>query len=271
MLRELAIKGARLTPKFVKNAVHRSRFLDRLSRRAFEGAMSAGGGVVRIQSGPLAGLNLSVSEHVSHAHVTGTYEIETQRAIDGLVRPGSICYDLGASIGYLSLLMARKAKQVYAFEPAPHAIAEIKKHAAANRFDNIEVVPSPVSDRERTVEFSLTDTAYGSRITETETRWPKLQFTTITLDDFAATHPFPDFIKIDVEGEEGRVLEGARSILLERKTTLCCELHSEEAARHVQNVLSEYDYSITTLDGKPFQITEEIIAGEVQVIAAPQQ
>jgi len=270
MLRELAIKGARLTPKFVKDAIHHTRFLDRLSRKAFKGAMSAGGGVVRIQSGPLAGLHLAVSEHVSHAHVSGTYEIETQRAIDGLVRPGSVCYDLGASIGYLSLLMARKAKQVYAFEPAPHAIGEIRKHAAANNFANIEIVPSPVSDTERTVEFALTDAAYGSRINAAETRWPKLQLTTITLDDFAAQHPFPDFIKIDVEGEEGRVLEGARSILREKRTSLCCELHSEEAARHVQGVLSEYDYRITTLDGTPFQITEEIIAGEVQVIAAPQ-
>lgn len=270
MLRSLTIKAAQLTPKFIKNAVHRNRFFDRLSRKAFEGAMAADGGIVRIESGPLAGVNLSVSEHVSHAHISGAYELETQRAIDGLVRPDSICYDLGASIGYLSLLMARKARQVYAFEPAPHAIEEIKKHAAANHFENIQVVPSPVSDGERTVEFSLTDTAYGSCITEAETRWPTLKLTTITLDDFAATHSFPDFIKIDVEGEEGRVLEGARSILREKKTSFCCELHSEAAARHVQGILLEYGYSITTLDEQPFQITDAIIAGEVQIIAVPQ-
>lgn len=271
MLRSIAVHAARRTPKFVKAWVHRNRFFDRLSRKVFSGLMSSGGGVLTVKSGPLAGVRLIASEHVSHAHASGTYEIETQRAIDGLIEPGSVCYDLGASIGYLSLLMARKAKQVYAFEPAPHAVDEIRKHMAANGFDNIEIITSPVSDRERSVEFALTDVAYGSGITEQETEWPTLKLTTITLDNFASTHPSPDFIKIDVEGEEGRVLEGARSILRERKVLICCELHSEEAARHVQSVLAEYDYRITTLDGEPFQIAGAVVAGDVQVIACPQK
>jgi FkbM family methyltransferase len=269
MLRSLIVKSARLTPRFVKDWVHSSRFLDRVSRKTFERAMAAEGGVVRIESGPMEGLLLSVSEHISHAHVSGLYEAETQQAVARLVAPGSVCYDLGASIGYLSLLMARRAGRVYAFEPAPHAQAEIRKHAAANGFDNIEIVPSPVSDRERQVTFSLTDNAYGSCIVEGETRWPTLELTTVTLDDFAETHPQPDFVKMDVEGEEGRVLRGARSILRERRAAFCIELHSNEAAREVQDVLAEYDYEITTLEGGPYRLEGEVVAGEVQVVAQP--
>ncbi|HET6979210.1 MAG TPA: FkbM family methyltransferase [Pyrinomonadaceae bacterium] len=269
MLRSLTLKAAQLTPAFVKRMVHHNRMLDSLSRKAFQGAMAADGSVVAIESGPMAGIKLAVSEHISHAHVSGTYEVATQRAIDSVLKPEFVCYDLGASIGYLSLLMASRTKQVFSFEPAPHAQAEIRKHLAANNLSNVEIVPSPVSDCERTVEFSLTDNAYGSRITETATEWPSLKLTTVTLDDFVATHPFPDFLKMDVEGEEGRVFEGARSILKERKTIFCCELHSREAALHCESILHEYNYEIKTLEGEPFVVGEHITAGEVQVIASP--
>ena len=271
MLRSLTLKAARLTPRFIKDMVHHNRLLDRLSRKTFQGALAADGDFVRIESGPLAGVKLAVSEHISHAHVSGTYEVATQKAIDSLLKPNDVCYDLGASIGYLSLLMALRTKKVFAFEPAPHAQGEIRKHLAANELNNVEIVPSPVSDCERTVEFSLTDNAYGSRITTTATEWPSLKLKTITLDDFVASHAFPDFIKMDVEGEEGRVLEGARSILKERKTTFCCELHSKEAALHVERVLHEFGYKIETLDRKPFVIGDQITAGEVQVIAVPER
>ena len=175
----------------------------------------------------------------------------------------------GASIGYLSLLMARKAKHVYAFEPAPHAAAEMVRHAAVNGFQNITVEPSPVSDRRRKVRFCLTDVAYGSSIVETETKWPTLDLTAITLDEFVQTKPFPDFLKIDVEGEEGAVLRGADSILARRHVRICCELHSQQAAEEVRAALSRHRYTMRTLRGEPFAATGRIIPGLVQIVATP--
>jgi len=270
MLRSIVVLAARWTPSFIKRWVHRNRLVDHASRKIFSRAVGVDGSVTQIQSGPLAGIKLVVTEHISHAHISGTYELETQRAIDRLISSDFVCYDLGASIGYLSLLMARKSKQVYSFEPAPHAAEELRKHAAANELNNIIIVPSPVSDSERIVEFALTDNAYGSSIVGSRSKWPTLKLTTITLDDFAATHPLPNFIKMDVENEEGRVLQGARTILRERKALICCELHSEEAAREVQEILTEYGYRITTLDGRPFEISGPIIPGDVQIIALPE-
>jgi FkbM family methyltransferase len=209
------------------------------------------------------------SEHTSHAHISGTYELAVTRAVAGLVAPGAVCYDLGASIGYLSLLMAKKARRVYAFEPAPHAAAELQKHAAANGFAHITVVPHPVSESRRLVTFALTDNAYGSSISA-DPKWPKLQLTTVTLDDFARDHAPPDFVKLDVEGEEGRVLEGARAILRDRPPVICCELHSVEAARHVCAILSAHDYRLTDLAGRPFVVPSHIVTGhEVHLVAQP--
>ena len=269
MLRNVSILAARAIPSSLKEWVHRNRWIDRASRKAFAFLMKANGDTVIIESGPMKGLRLRASEHVSHAHISGSYEIETLEAIDRLVEPGFICYDLGASIGYLSLLMARKAKHVYAFEPAPHAAAEMARQAAVNGFQNITVEPNAVSDQRRKVTFCLTDVAYGSSIVETETKWPTIEVTAITLDEFVQTHPLPDFIKIDVEGEEGRVLRGAGSILAQRHVRICCELHSQHAAEEVQAVLSQYGYKMKTFDGEPFVVTGRIIPGLVQIIATP--
>jgi FkbM family methyltransferase len=266
--RRLIAEAARRTPVSIKTWVHGNLFLDRLSRRAFR--LFLGQGTVRIQSGPMAGVSLAASEHISHAHIRGTYEIETQEAIYKHLRPGFICYDLGASIGYLSLLMASaKASHVYCFEPAPHAAAEIRKHMAANGFQNYTVVPDPVSNSRRPGRFALTEVTYGSGIVDADTRWPVIELTSITLDEFAAHHEFPDLIKIDVEGEEDRVLDGARSILEKRNALICCEVHTNEDAEQVSAILNEYGYRITTLDGKPFRVTGEIRSGEVQVLAYP--
>ena len=119
MFKSLAVFAARVTPQFIKNTVHRSRLLDRISRLVFSTLVAADGTTAVINSGPSQGIKLAVGPHTSHAHLSGTYEIECQTAIARNVRPSTVCYDLGASIGYMSLLMARTAKHVYAFEPAP--------------------------------------------------------------------------------------------------------------------------------------------------------
>ncbi len=269
MFRASVIAVTRLTPPRLKKWIQANPSLYHAFRKTFSFLVALNGNTVAIEAGPMVGMSLVVGEHVSHAHIRGTYELDTQLAVDRLVVPGSICYDLGASIGYLSILMARKAKWVFAFEPSKHAAAEIQKHASANHLQNITIVPSPVSDCVRTVRFTLNENAYGSRIASAQSKWPTVELTTITLDDFVKSNPRPDFIKIDVEDEEARVLEGARSILSERKTALCCELHSEESARRVQEILLHYGFELTDLHGGPFQITLPVVPGDLHVIALP--
>jgi FkbM family methyltransferase len=266
MLRSLAVISARWIPADVKRWIHKHKNLSRFARKTFARIVAVDGDVVTVQSGPLEGIKLVMSEHVSHAHISGNYELETQLAVDRLVAPGSICYDLGASVGYLSLLMARKAGHVYSFEPAPHAVAEFRGHIAANSFQNITIVEKAVSDCERVVNFALTDNAFGSRIVESG---KGLEMTATTLDVFVASHPAPNFIKIDVENEEGRVLEGARTVLRESQPLICCELHSVEAAQAVLRILGEFGYKVMELNGEPYRIPEAIIPGDVQVICLP--
>jgi len=258
---------AKRTPLPVKSAIHHVRFLDRTLMSVY-GAMIQDK-IMTIREGPMRGIKLAASQHTSHAHINGTYEREVQDAIEGMLRAGDVCYDLGASIGYMTLLMARKAKQVYAFEPAPHAVAEMKRHVETNGLSNVTIIPSPVSNEVRQVRFCLTDGAYGSAINDAETRWPVLKLETTTLDLFAREHPAPDFLKMDVEGEEGRVLEGASGVLAQRKTRICCEVHNREAAESVLGTLKRFGYSVTLLDGSPAKVPETVMEGEFHILAWP--
>jgi FkbM family methyltransferase len=271
MVRQVAVALARATPQSIKDVVHRNRLLYRLTRRTFGFLTSVEHQPILIREGPMAGLRLAPSEHVSHAHISGTYEAETQRALDSLLEPGFICYDLGASIGYLSLLMARKAKHVYAFEPAPHAAVEIRRSMEANGFAHYTVVNSPVSDCVGVVKFGLTDVAFGSGIARSETKWPTIELTTTTLDDFAASSgAYPDLVKIDVEGEEARVLRGATQILGRRRTRLLVELHSREVAVECSEILRQKRYTLLTPAREPFEIPAIVTPGDVQIIALPE-
>src|SRR5687767_14208244 len=103
---------AQRTPRRFKLAVHRVRFLDKALMSLY--GLLIKDKVMTIEEGPMRGLKLATSQHTSHAHIKGTYEREVQVAIDSMVRAGDVCYDLGASVGYMTLLMARKAKHVYA-------------------------------------------------------------------------------------------------------------------------------------------------------------
>jgi FkbM family methyltransferase len=266
-LSRIPVWMAQHTPPRVKSAIHHVRFLDRALMSLYGSLIKDK--VMSIQDGPMRGIKLVASQHTSHAHINGTYEREVQDAIDSMVRPGDVCYDLGASIGYMTLLMARKASHVYAFEPAPHAIAEMKRHIAANSLENVTIVPSPVSNGVREVRFCLTDGAYGSAINDTETRWPVLQLKTTTLNLFVKDHPVPDFLKMDVEGEEGAVLDAAGDLLAQRKTSICCEVHNREVARSVLGTLQRFGYRVTLLDGTPAKVPEEVLAGEFHILARP--
>lgn len=144
----------------------------------------------------------------------------------------------GVSVGYITFLMARKASRVFAFEPSPEAQRELERQVAVNGFKNVELVNPPLSGDVRTVKFAITDAAYGSGISDKQDRWPTLELQTSTLDLFSQAHPAPDLIKVDIEGEEAVLFEGASELLQKKRP-------------------------------KTFRINAPVIAGEVQVICLP--
>jgi FkbM family methyltransferase len=160
------------------------------------------------------------------------------KMIRRLLDKGEIFWDIGANIGYFSLLAAATLQhtgQVIAFEPGQVAYARLLDNIALNPFSNITTFNLAVTDREGEAALYLAaETAdgcaslYGAgpEVTAQES------CRTVSLDGFAQSHalPGPDFIKIDVEGAELFVLRGAREMLAASRPLVLVELKAETLA-----------------------------------------
>jgi FkbM family methyltransferase len=160
------------------------------------------------------------------------------------IRPGFTVLDIGANIGFFSLIYAKgvgSEGRVFSFEPGPENVAILRKNIEANGYTNVEIIPKAVSDTSRSVDLYLSDYNVGDhRIYDpyektkdwgkTSAAYEKLahrdrresvSVETVVLDDFFAGRESPiDFVKIDVQGAEGGVVNGMRRILTENKNVV---------------------------------------------------
>ncbi len=92
----------------VKRGLYRFRPLAGLLRGALNRAAPQGFTPVVVAAGGLQGLSLSLDLQEEKDYWLGTYEPDLQAAVAELVQPGMLVYDVGANIGYISLLLARR-------------------------------------------------------------------------------------------------------------------------------------------------------------------
>jgi FkbM family methyltransferase len=180
---------------------------------------------VPVVGGPLQGKRWIVGSSI-HRCWLGTYDRAESRLMKQHLRPGSVCFDIGAQAGYHTLcasLMVGPEGRVFAFEPSPRNIASIKKHLAMNHLANVSVVEAAVSNFDGISKFDCSTSAVAGRLSE----GGSLAVRTITLDHEIeqGALPEPDYIKIDAEGAEVLILEGARKLLMRSHPTLSVETH----------------------------------------------
>lgn len=135
------------------------------------------------------------------------------------VRPGDMAIDLGAHVGYYTLLLARlvgPAGRVLAFEPDPDNFALLAHNVALNGYANVELFNAGVSARPgRARLFRSPDNAGDHRLHDSpgDPR-PGVDVAVVSLDDvFRDRAGGIDFVKVDVQGSEGAALEGMAGLL----------------------------------------------------------
>jgi FkbM family methyltransferase len=184
-------------------------------------------------------------------------EPKVEAAFLDLLSPGDVVYDLGANIGWYSLLAARAVGvdgRVLAFEPSVQNAALAEINARQNGFDNVMVIPAAVTDEDGWMTFQQRGSLMGRLVKEDSLaqaerrakRDGKVRGETIVpitrLDAWieATGQPAPDIVKIDVEGAEAGVLRGMTHTLARARPRLIVELHGTR--REITQLLDSLEY-----------------------------
>jgi FkbM family methyltransferase len=150
----------------------------------------------------------------------GTYEAGTVTLIRDIMHQEMTMVDLGANVGYFSLIAAQAIAgrgKIYAFEPDPDTRDTLEKNIAVNNFHTvIEVLPAAISDREGTFSFHQysNDAGSSSLILRELPVQESIEVSVTTLDIWASSRGWPkiDVIKMDIEGAEVAALAGMKGV-----------------------------------------------------------
>jgi len=193
--------------------------------------------------GPLRGKTFRATRYVR----LGIYERAIEELLLKHLKPGQVFFDIGANVGYFSLLAAQLSGpdgHIYSIDPAPNNVNAIRYNLDVNGIINYTLIEKAVSDKTGYAELALLD-GTRARLNTKESSGSTITVQTTTLDDLYNYYIQPDVIKIDVEGAEALVLEGATELLNNvQELKIIIEVHDEANDNRVQAILREAKYDI---------------------------
>ena len=278
----LAAFAARILPDSLKRAIYRIKPLAGLLRKELNRAAPEELTIVQVAAGALQGFSLELNLQMEKDYWLGTYELELQQAVDELVKPGWVVYDVGANIGYISLMLARQVGetgQVFSFEALPANVQRLQRNIGLNGLqERVQVYSAAVVDRAAPVHFLVHPSTSMGKVVGSAGRdkiqeyQQEIEVVGLTLDGFVFedNHPVPQVIKMDIEGGEVLAVQGMRRILAELRPLMLIELHGHEAARTLWPVLTGDGYSIHRMQaGFPRVETVEQLDWKAYISAKP--
>lgn len=204
-------------------------------------------------------VNEDVGRAIKYFH---KYEkAETEFITSAIEQGGKVYIDVGANIGYFTLLLASMAKDavVHSFEPIPTNFHILALNVEMNQFRNVVLNNRAVGSEKRfSSEFSVAqDSAYSSfRDTKRKVEIDRIEVSVITLDEYIYEKGIGkvDFIKIDVEGAEKMVLDGAKRLLRDKNRhprMMMIELYDDNL-KHYSTSIGDIVKSLDSVGYKPF-------------------
>lgn len=209
-------------------------------------------------------LRVDMSNTVGRSiYLRKTYEPAIEKVVNDMLKAGDVFVDVGANVGYFSLMAADivgSTGQVISIEPNIALCQLVRASARRNRFGHWNVVPAGVGDSTGLAKLQIQQSSGVSFIGDTSGKRDRVvdvQMTPIlTLDDIIAElspDTPPKLVKVDVEGLELRVLEGARACLQGRKTHFVVEHSARNQARfgisatEVAEFMAQFGYQPTPI------------------------
>jgi FkbM family methyltransferase len=211
--------------------------------------------------------DLSRALHFIHRN----FDTADFRAISQLVQPGDIAFDIGANVGEYSVMLSRRcgtSGRVWAFEPVPDTYWRLRETLALNRCGNVTPVQAAVGEKAGVVRMNLFEPQYsawntlgmpemvtpqGNRVSPAKS----VDVPSCTLDEFCRSEKIEkiNFLKVDVEGFEKAVFQGAAELLRERRVgSLCFEISqaplkgARATSRSIFEALEAFGYQAYRFD-----------------------
>lgn len=196
-----------------------------------------------------------------HGYWLGSYELHKRQAFERAIKPGMVVYDIGANVGFYSLLAAHlsgKEGKVYAFEPLHRNVEFIRRHTALNRFANIEIFEAAVAEANGEALFDPGASIAMGHLSDTGS----IRVRQVSLDALLAVGDLqpPDVIKIDVEGAEYEVVSGAQTMIQNHRPLIFLDTHGRDAHEKTLTFLQGFGYQFEIIDGRPLAESRELIA-----------
>jgi FkbM family methyltransferase len=175
---------------------------------------------------------LDLADHIQRAIYLGTFERLETAMLRRMLRPGMTFVDVGANVGYFTLLAAKAVQssgRVISFEPSLYLHDLLASTIRANGLSQVTLVSSGLGNKAGFANLYL-NPSFGNNsptmVEHTASEVTRVQV--LRLDDYLVGHEIStiDLLKIDVEGFEPRVLEGASEALASGKIkAVLCEFN----------------------------------------------
>lgn len=221
-------------------------------------SVSIGGGYKIWITNPNEFIQRQILKHV-------TYEKHVIEVFENIIFPGVLLFDVGSNIGHHSLHAVRCGATVHAFEPVPLNADLLESNLRLNNLSSeVKVIRKAVGERNGMAMIHAQQThAYGSSslIMGIRDCQPSLEYNAIsvpitTLDSYVTENNlrYPDIIKIDVEGYEARVLDGAYDILSSGIPPILIFETADRLADHIDESSQSVIARLINLDYKVYAI-----------------
>ncbi|MBZ5701823.1 MAG: FkbM family methyltransferase [Acidobacteriia bacterium] len=217
--------------------------------------------------GPLKGLRMRVDWTTQRSFAYGTWEPAVTEVLQAQIQPGMTALDIGAHVGFYSLLLARLVGprgRVISFEPMPDNFARLVENLRLNQLQQVTPVNLAVLARSGELEANVPEGEpySGSISLYQDYGTPRIRVRATSLDEFFANSAERlEFIKMDVEGAEGEVLRGGIETLRRFRPRFLIELHhfdGDVSANPVPALLESLNYDVTWLER--WKMTSHILA-----------
>ncbi len=190
------------------------------------------------------------------------YEPKHVRLLRKNVKPGDYVVDIGAHIGYYTLILADivgPTGKVYSFEPNPETFKILKKNVETNGYKNVVLEQKAVSNKKGRIKLYLSKINTGdSRIHEVSDdesfKYKEFNVESVSLDSYFKNVKRINFFKMDIQGAEPLALEGMKKLLKTKNLKFTMEFSPENLhsfgfnPEKILNTLSKEGYTLVDLD-----------------------